>query len=61
MDDILKMDVRLVERMIASGELKREEYEKYLKSLRNVAAEADNVEAWLADRGASLHDDAQKK
>ena len=61
MDDILKMDVRLVERMIASGELKREEYEKYLKSLRNVSAEADNVEASLADRGASLHDDAKKK
>ncbi|HOI09337.1 MAG TPA: hypothetical protein PK313_02560 [Myxococcota bacterium] len=49
----MKTDTRLVERMIARGELKREDYQKQLAGLPDTAAQAENVEASLADRGAA--------
>jgi len=49
MDDSVKMDNRLVERLMARGEVKREDYDKYLKSMADTAAQADNVEESLAD------------
>ena len=53
MDDSVKTDTRLIERMIARGELKREEYQKHLAGLADTAGQAENLEASLADRGAS--------
>lgn len=51
MEDLVKLDIRLVERMVARGELKREDHEKHLKGLVDTAAQADNVEASMADHG----------
>jgi hypothetical protein len=51
MEDLVKLDIRLVERMMARGELKREDYEKHLKNLADTAAQADNVEASVVDHG----------
>ncbi len=38
MTDDLRFDVRLVERMLGSGALSREEYEKYLKALPDLSS-----------------------
>ncbi|MBN1962376.1 MAG: hypothetical protein JW841_15695 [Deltaproteobacteria bacterium] len=46
MSDIPKeilFDVRMVERHIRSGLIKREDYEKYLAELADVQAEADPI------------------
>lgn len=51
MDDNVKLDIRLVERLMARGEVKRDDYEKHLKGLADTAAQADNVEASLVDHG----------
>ncbi len=54
MEDNVKTDIRLVERMIARGELKLDDYEKHLKSLGDTAAHAENVEASLVDHGGTV-------
>lgn len=51
MEDLVKLDIRLVERMVARGELTHDDYEKHLKSLADTAAQAENVEASIVDHG----------
>ncbi len=61
MTDDLRYDVRLVERMLASGRLSREEYQKYLDSLPDVSSKSVNVDpAWEGDT-ASADASARKK
>jgi hypothetical protein len=43
MDDDLKFDRRLVDRLIAKGALTREDYEKHLEKLPDVTDQALNV------------------
>lgn len=45
------VDVRVVDRHLASGRLSREEYDRYLKRLRDCSKGAEGVESSLADRG----------
>lgn len=44
-----KLDCRVVERYIKKGEIKKEEYEKYLKELPDLSEEAAFCEASLDD------------
>ena len=60
MDKEFLFDVRVVDRMIEAGHISRKDYEKYLKGLPDLAEEAENVEASLADRGVSV-EPAKKK
>lgn len=45
--DDLRFDVRLVERMLASGKLSREEYQKYLDRLPDLSSQAVRVDPGL--------------
>ena len=53
MDDSVKTDIRLVERLMARGDLTRADYEKHLKSLADATENAENVEASMADHGVA--------
>jgi hypothetical protein len=50
MDDTLKFDVRLMDRMIAEGKLGPDQLAKYLEALPDATGNAGNLDAALADR-----------
>lgn len=67
MTDDLRFDVRLVERMLASGRLSREEYQKHLDSLPDLSPQVEVVDPGteatgaLSDAGTSSSKKRSKK
>ncbi len=55
-NDLKTVDKRLVPRMIETGRIDEKEYDKYLKSLPDLAEKATAVEATVADDGDIAED-----
>lgn len=52
---ILKWDVRLVERALKNGEITQLEYEKYLKELPDLSHNVEKVDLEAQDDEPSVH------
>lgn len=61
MTDDVRYDVRLVERMLASGRLSREEHQKYLDSLPDLSSKATTADPTGEGDTASAEASARKK
>ncbi|MBL6976127.1 MAG: hypothetical protein ISR64_10375 [Deltaproteobacteria bacterium] len=54
MQENTKHDVRLLDRMLASGQITQAEHDGFLKDLPDTKDKADNVEEALADRNDAV-------